>query len=327
MKRRLTYKTLTLLLCAIGALTMCSCHKKNEPVKFHRFEQLLFETKPAELQKKMTEQRADYNSPLLNIMPGDPRYMESVIGFVSDPFMREIYRLTDSCYHNIGWLEKELSPALAKARNLDDSIHYTHFYTMVTGDLEDYNNRVFCNHSDLVVSIDHYILPYTKNMGYCNCPMYIVNLSDKQYMAADCMAAIARAHIVKPEGEDLSLLDYMVMEGKVQYFLDQVMPDKHDTIKLRYSADQLSWVEHSEKDVWTYFLKNDLLYETDMARIHNFIDEAPKTNAFRNSAPRTTQYIGRQIIRKYMKKTGKSLHELFENSDSQSILAASGYKP
>ena len=64
-----------------------------------------------------------------------------------------------------------------------------------------------------------------------------------------------------------------------------------------------------------------------MASIHNFIDEAPKTNAFRNSAPRTTDYLGLQIVRAYMKRSGASLDELFANTDSQAILQKSGFKP
>lgn len=314
------------LIMAALLLTTASCGKKGAEVKFSRFEKVLFDTPADQLQGKLEAVRSDFASPLINCAPDNPVYMQQLTAFVSDPIVKEIYRLTDSCYSNLGWLEKELSAAVSKARKLSDSVAPKRYFTMITGDMEDYRNRVFCYDGDLVLSIDHYVLPYTKHLGYCNCPMYIVNLSDRRYMAADCMAAMARSRIAMPEGEPM-LLDYIVMEGKVQYFLEQTMPSTPDTIRLRYTKGQLDWMQHSEKDVWGYFLQNNLLYENDMARIHNFIDEAPKTNAFRNSAPRTTDYLGLQIVRAYMKRSGASLDELFANTDSQAILQKSAFKP
>ena len=124
-----------------------------------------------------------------------------------------------------------------------------------------------------------------------------------------------------------TMLDYMICEGKALYFLDQVLPNTPDAIKIRYNDEQLAWAKKNEQDIWNYFVSNQLLYETDFMRFHNFVDEAPKTNTFKDSAPRTTQYIGWQIVRRYMKKNHLSMNELFEETDSQKILRDSGYKP
>ena len=96
---------------------------------------------------------------------------------------------------------------------------------------------------------------------------------------------------------------------------------------MRYSEEQMEWMRRNESNVWAYFIQNNLLYEKDFSRYHNFVDEAPKTNAFKDSAPRTPQYIGWQIVRKYMERTKCSMKELFANTDSQAILQASQYKP
>lgn len=322
MKNKSMVKRWLFLMAAVLVLVATSCNKDGEKVKFNRFEKLLFETDASALQQKLMDSRSTYASPLINCEPESQQYMMQLQAFVSDPFMKEIYRLTDSCYDDLRWLERDLASAMGRARKLSDNVVPKRYFTMITGDMEDYTNRVFCYDGDLVLSVDHYVLPYTKHLGFCNCPMYIVNLSDRRYMAADCMAAVARSRIAMPEGEP-TLLDYIVMEGKVQYFLEQTLPSTHDTIRLRYTADQLGWMEHSVKDVWGYFLQNNLLYEKDMARIHNFIDDAPKTNAFRGSAPRTTDYLGWQIVCSYMKRSGDSLDKLFANTDSQMILQKS----
>ena len=62
-------------------------------------------------------------------------------------------------------------------------------------------------------------------------------------------------------------------------------------------------------------------------RFHNLIDDAPKTNAFRDSSPRTTDYIGWQIVSRYMKNSGISMQQLLEEADAQKILSQSNYRP
>ena len=64
------------------------------------------------------------------------------------------------------------------------------------------------------------------------------------------------------------------------------------------------------------------------AQLRNFIDDAPKTNAFgEGSAPRTLHYIGWQIVKQYMKKSGRTVEELLGETDSQKILTQSGWRP
>ncbi len=62
-------------------------------------------------------------------------------------------------------------------------------------------------------------------------------------------------------------------------------------------------------------------------RLHNLIDDAPTTNAFRDSSPRTTDYIGWQIVSRYMKNSGISMQQLLEEADAQKILSQSNYRP
>ncbi len=89
----------------------------------------------------------------------------------------------------------------------------------------------------------------------------------------------------------------------------------------------MDWMRENEGRIWAYFIQNELLYEKDYNRYHNFVDEAPKTNAFKDSSPRTTQYIGWQIVRKYMENSKSTLKDLFANTNSQEILTVSKYKP
>lgn len=321
--------TLRFLLLVVAALTLAACHRGDvDALNILRFDKLIFDNPIDKLAPQLDEFKRQYPSPLLNIYPDDPAFMGNLKGFVSDTTVRGIYDITMSRYSDLRWLERELAKSLREAKTLDDEIEVDKMAVYVSAAF-DYNNRILVDRDSrsLLVSIDQYALGDMERYSYFGLPMFLVALSDSMYLASDIMAEIARQYIAMPDEDNTMMLDLMIAEGKVLYFLDKTMPDVADRVKIRYSEEQMRWSSKNESNIWAYFIQNNLLYEKDFNRYHNFVDEAPKTNAFKDSAPRTTQYIGWQIVRRYMERNNVSMKELFANSDSQSILQASNYKP
>lgn len=327
-------KTTNILFCSLlSVLVLVACGGKTRPgdsnnVEIVRYEQTLFDTPADKLPDALRKFQTEYSSPLLNIYPDNEQFVSQIADFTSDATVRDIYEITQKRYGNLHWLEKELSSALKKAKSLYDDIDIDHFATFVSGYF-DYSQRILTdrNSKSLLLSIDQYALGDMEKYSYFGLPLYIVELSDSVFLASDIMAEIARQYRAMPDEKDLTMLDLMVAEGKVLYFLDKVMPRKDDRLKIRYSEEQFKWMQANEGRVWAYFIQNEMLYEKDFSRYHNFFDDAPKTNAFKDSAPRATHYIGWQIVRKYMENTNSTMKELFANTNSQAILQASKYKP
>lgn len=323
-------KTTLLALLALALAFFCSCGHNGDAkdVEIIRFEKVLFDTPQEKLPQELQIFATQYASPLLPVYPNDATYMMQLGQFVGDPTVRDIYDITMNQYPDLHWLEKELGTALGKAAELDEEINIDHFATYVSG-LSDYEQRIAVDRESgsIRISIDHYAVKGMEKYSYFGLPVYIVERCDSTHLASDIMAAIARQYVAMPDEKDVTMLDIMISEGKVLYFLDQVMPKKAEAVKIRYSEEQLEWMRKNESNVWAYFIQNNLLYEKDFSRYHNFVDEAPKTNAFKDSAPRTTHYIGWQIVRQYMEQTKCSMKELFDNTNSQSILQLSKYKP
>ena len=316
-----------MLTAALSVVMTVGCrHSKSESVQLHRFEQVIFETPVEQLQNKLKSVYAEYGTELLNLHPDDEGFMQMLEGFVSDPTMRDVYHLVDSVFGDMRPQSEQLGNALQRAEQLCPMLRYDKVYTYISG-MFDYNMRVGCNSHEFIISLDQYILPYTERYGYFGCPMFLVQQSRPEYMVADCMTAIAREHIAIPQDKEMSLLDYMVAEGKAIYFAQQVLPDAPDSILMRYTTEQTEWMKANEEHVWSYFLQNRLLYETDYMRFHNLIDDAPKTNAFRDSSPRTTDYLGWKIVSQYMQRSGSTMQQLFDETDSQKILNQSNYRP
>lgn len=321
-------KRFLIQLTALAAITLTTACRltPDEAVQLHRFEKVLFDTPVEQLQSKLQTMGSEYSTELLNVQPGNPEYMQMLAGFVQDPTMREVYRLVDSVFGNMEAESAALGKALKRAQELSPTLRYDKVYTFVSG-MFDYDMRVGCNSHEVVISLDQYILPYTEKYNYFNSPLFLVQQSRRQYLVADCMTAIGRQHIAIPQEGDLTLLDYMVAEGKAIYFAQQTLPDTPDSILMRYSKEQMEWMKKNENNVWSYLLQNKLLYDIDFMRFHNMIDDAPKTNAFRDSSPRTPYYIGWQIVSGYAARTGATMDELFAETDSQKILSQSNYRP
>lgn len=313
------------------AVLLVSCNDKKkdsltEPtLKIHRFENLIFGTPIAELQQTLIDNQYDYRF-LFNTDIADPAYFEEIKYFASDTIMQQVYSVVVATYPNLSWLEQELTIAMARANELMPNNQPKNFYTLMTGTFA-YYDRVMCTDSFMAINIDQYAVKNMKYFnGYFGMPMYIVNLLDSMYLPIDCMSSYAISKIPQTYAEQ-SMLDLMILNGKILYFLDEVFPNVADSIKIRYTSEQMEWAEENENNVWGYFIQKNLLYEKDYTKIRPFVNEAPNTTVFENSAPRMTDFIGWKIVSRYMNNKNISIEELFKNTNSQQILTDSGYKP
>lgn len=319
---------LALACLCIFVATLTACNRGSEDVHFARFEHLLFETEPAHLHDAMLHARDTFESDLLVFFPDDDDYLAMTLDFVSDPVMRDIYRTTDSLYHDFSDIESALGRALHRAYRLCPRMqHVERFFTMVTGDFDNYNYRVFGNASQLCIALDMYALGRLGRYQYFGMPTYIVRTLSADHIVADCMRQIARYNM-PPEASSPTLLDYAIEAGKTLYFVEQTVSDINDTILLRYTPAQLQWMKHNTASVWARIVENKMLYSTDWTALRGLVGDAPYTNAFGNaSAPRTTDYIGLQIVKQYVKRSGCSMEELLAETDSRKILDQSGWRP
>ncbi|SKB29577.1 gliding motility-associated lipoprotein GldB [Parapedobacter luteus] len=134
-----------------------------------------------------------------------------------------------------------------------------------------------------------------------------------------------------PQDElDVTLLQHMVYQGKVLYMMERVMPDVADSLKIGYTSQQWAWANRFERDIWAWFLQENLLYEADYNRIQKYLGEAPFTPELgeqNESAPKLGVFIGWQMVRKYMDRYPETaLMELLRITDAQTILDGSKYR-
>jgi hypothetical protein len=131
------------------------------------------------------------------------------------------------------------------------------------------------------------------------------------------------------KGNTENLVSAMIHQGKLLYFLDAMIPDGPDSLKIGYTGEQLKWCEVHQSEMWSFLIEKKMLFSGDRMQLVRFINPAPFTTPFGQKSPgRTGTWIGWQIIKSYLKKNPKvSLQALMEENDYHKILKDSGYSP
>ena len=157
---------------------------------------------------------------------------------------------------------------------------------------------------------------------------YIRRTLTKEHLVAKAMRLQIAEMAAGTEGGG-RMLDVMIFNGKQLYILDQLLPNTPDSIKFGYTATQTKWCKDNESGIWSSFLKNNVLYETNFKKIAKLVTPSPNSPGMPPEAPgETGNYIGWQIIKQYMKRNpNTSLQQLLGMRDAQMILDKSKYKP
>lgn len=158
-------------------------------------------------------------------------------------------------------------------------------------------------------------------------PKYVSAKFSPQYIPVNCLKNIVD-DIYPPNPNDKTLLDFCIDKGKRLYLLDKFLPDTPDTLKIGYTANQLTGCYKNEGLIWSFLIQNNLLYSTDILRIQSYIDEGPQTQELGEGSPgQISLFVGWQIVKKYMEKHPDTTLDTLLKLDAKQILAESKYKP
>ena len=266
-----------------------------------------------------------YNYQILRLgNPHDSLYPLYLKKFLTDPTIQEVHNEEAKQFANIRFLQKDLDLAFRYFKYYFPQHTTPEVITYISG----FNQSVVTDSALVGISLDKYLGKNCKFYEYLEVPKYLRRRMVKQKIIVDVMEAYGRMEF----DDDLfgkNLLQNMIYEGKIQYFLSATLPFVPDSLKLGYDSRQMKWANDFEKDMWTYLIEKKLLFEHKNILIRNMIGEAPFTKAFGNkSAPRAAVFIGKKIVESYMKHhPEKTLKDLMLQTDADLILRESQYNP
>lgn len=180
---------------------------------------------------------------------------------------------------------------------------------------------------DMFLGADSKFYPALRN----SIPSYISRRFTPENITPRVMEAFIREDLFPEPDNTNSLLQKMIYNGKILYFMDAVMPNIADSLKIGYTSEQQKWAESFEPGIWEYFLEGNFLYNSDYMEIQKYLTDAPFTPGIgekNESAPKLGIFTGWQIVKKYMDKNPDiTLQALMADTDYQKILNQSKYRP
>lgn len=287
------------------------------PVEFNieRFDQVFYESKPGDLKKIKTKYPFFFP-------PGnaDSVWLEKL----KDPLLRELYSEVQKKYGNLDQLHTELEDFFARVQYYFPKYKTPRVITLIN-EVDTEAKAIYVD-SLALISLDCYL--GEKHRFYTDFPEYQRIRFNSNEMLPDLAASFAQQKVPAPF--DRTLLSGMIYYGKILYMEDVLLPEFSDASKIGYSENQVAWCKENESQMWSYFIENNLLFDTNQKNEFRFIAEAPFSKFYLdidNESPgRVGQWIGWQIVKSYMENNNVSLHDMLA-MDAKTIFERSKYKP
>lgn len=158
-------------------------------------------------------------------------------------------------------------------------------------------------------------------------PDYQQRRFEPAYIPVNCMKNIVSDIYPEKTGSD-PLVYQMIDAGKRLYLLDHFLPQLADSLKTGYTQQQLNGCYENEAGIWNYFVQNSLLFITDPIQIRDYMQDGPHTEVFGKGSPGFIgQFIGWQIVKKWMNAHNKTTLPQLINTPEKQIYDEAKYKP
>jgi gliding motility-associated lipoprotein GldB len=322
----------TLFSCNRNPLKVDISDIKNE-VEIARFDQELFELPMQDTLAELTALRNKYPEffdlftwKIIGVGGIKEEHFSQIMGeFLTDTMILNVKPLVANEFSDFKKTKEELIEAFKYFQYHFPEKTLPTIFTMISG----FNQSVVTAENIIGVSLDKYL---GRDCGYyrqlSNVPLYKIKNMHPKKLVSDVAYAWGMTEFDERETAT-TLLDHIIHQGKLMYFVDALLPDMHDTLKIGYTLEQLQWCKNNEPQMWNFLIEKKMLYSNKRMDILRFINDGPYTTGFPTESPgKSGVWIGWQIVRQYMKKHKEvTVSDLMKNTNYQQILNDSGYYP
>lgn len=289
-----------------------------------------------ELKEESVRRRLDDHLPFLRewLFAGDTAiadslYPQMVLYFCQDPRSAQ---LTDSVLAHFPETEdlgNILTPPLRRFHYYfpAESIPEVYFYVTGYQPESGLRDQSYLSERFLGISLDYFMgekFPFYPG----DLPKYIRRRCKPDYLPVAAMRHFAEYLHPEPDiSQSPMLLDYVITYGMWQAFLEAMLPDVPDSVRLSYTSRQMAFADVYEADIYKELVP--LLYSSDFLKYEKYLSDKPYTpNLSEESADRLAMLLGWRIIREYRRKHPEvTWPQLMQNSNHRKIFEEARYKP
>ena len=334
-----------IVLFYLALILITACGKRNEPdvsqikvdLQLQRFEKDFFAIDTAHINSSMQAlnqkhpgfvQDFVFNILALPAQPDSSAAVENGIrSFISS--YQSVKDTADKIFKNFQPIEAEVKKGLQHVKYYFPGYKLPVKLVTFIGPINSYANIITAD--ALAVGLQLYLgknYPlYQSEAGQQLYPLYISRRFEPQYIPVSAIKNIVD-DMYPDNSAGRPLIEQMIETGKRLYLLDRLMPETADTLITGYTKAQLEGSYNNEALIWTFFLQNDLLFTNDPAITKDYMSDGPKTAVLGEASPGFIgQFVGWQIVKKWMDKNEKTSPEQLMATDPKIIFEQAKYKP
>lgn len=296
-----------------------------EEVKVHRYGKALFNIDTDSLKPELEGIRDEFAFFLKTDLE-DSLNLIRIRDYINDPKIRELNDAVQQKHADLGWLEQELQNLFKYYKYHYRGFKAPRIYSYISGIDVDSPPVIYID-SVMIIALDLFLGEAFDSYKKIGLPQYLTRRMQADFIKVEAARSLALTRL--PPSPSRTMLDEIILHGKLMYFIDACLPNTADSLKIGYTEGQIEWCRNNESQLWAFMIDKELLYSADFQNIKRFTMEAPFTSGFGHQSPgRIGIWIGWQIVRAYMEnKPELELDELMHQTDAQTILQESGYKP
>ena len=168
-------------------------------------------------------------------------------------------------------------------------------------------------------------------------PQFIRRRFEPEFIPIGIFNGYAQYHLARrnpidpatgqPVRRQYRLVDMVVAEGVKLHFLDKMLPETPDSMKIMFSASQWDDAEVMEGKIYKDMMPH--LFQSDPKMLRMYIEENPFTNIYgKESPPRLGHYTGWKIVKSYVERHPEvTLPQLMYEIPFEEIFQESKYRP
>ncbi|WP_297336502.1 gliding motility lipoprotein GldB [Algoriphagus sp.] len=292
-------------------------------VEVVRLEEAFFGAESTEDFLYLLEEHPEFTSQYLqaDLYPDLITLSEDLLQVHQDSALRVLHDSVQVAFSDFSDVEKELEQAFKYIKHYFPEFQVPKVYTFVSG----FNSDLMVTEDLIVIGLDYYLpIDHTFQPDLAR---YMAERYDRRYIVPMIVTAIS-SFFNETNPEDHTLLAEMIYYGKAYHFTKSIMPCTSDQFIIGYTPEVIAETFSNEEFIWSHFVENELLYETNPFEIRKYIGEAPFTDAISTKAPgRLGRWLGWNIVDDFRFNQEVSLDELMANPDAEQIFRQSGYRP
>lgn len=337
--RQISFMTKFLLASTIALLLGCNSFQKTPdvssidvPLTTIRYEQAFFAIDTLQLDASLQKLAGQY--------PGFTKdFVYNILGTTPENAISDIPQFLAAYRSMYAQVNATLTDIKKQEADVKEGLHFVKYYfptyTLPTklitflGPINSFGNIITTD--ALAVGLQMYLGKnnpiYLTEEGQSLYPLYVSRRFERAYMATNCMKNILD-DLYPIQDSGAPLCEQIVEAGKRLYFLKKVLPHEADSIVTGYTAAQLEGCYKSEKDIWSFFVQNNLLYEKDPSLIADYMHDGPNTAVFGDSSPGYIgQFVGYRIVEAFLEKNKETSLEKLLKIPAKIIFEQAKYKP